>query len=76
MSPDQGAVSHGDGGVVVSVDIMPTPSLVPTPVPSPSGTVPPWLAATGIEPGWMLVAAAVVLVVVGAVVVLRRRSSA
>lgn len=67
-----------DDSVVVDVDIspmpVPSPTLTPTPSPSPtSGGTPDWLAVTGMEPGWMLLAAAAVLIVVGAVFTLRHR---
>lgn len=64
--------------VVVDVDITPiptpSPTLSPTPSPSPtSGGTPDWLAVTGMEPGWMLLAAAAVLITVGVVFTLRHR---
>nr|WP_154923751.1 hypothetical protein [Microbacterium testaceum] len=70
-----------DDAVVIDVDItpLPTPSAtVLPPVPGGPASVPGgwsqgWLAATGLEPSWFLLAGAVATVTVG-VVLLRARS--
>jgi LPXTG-motif cell wall-anchored protein len=67
-----------DGVVSVTVDIVPLPGINPSPsvseAPSPSGLPDHgWLAATGVEPAWLIAGGAVLLVALGAVLVRSRR---
>lgn len=77
MTPIFVLLARADDAVTVDVDITPLPSPPPPVIPSPSQSQSPagWLAETGIEPTWLLVAAAVALVVVGVLVEWRRRRS-
>ncbi|MGN7970639.1 LPXTG cell wall anchor domain-containing protein [Microbacterium sp. 22296] len=67
--------------VSVDVDITPVPTILPSApagvAPSPSG-VPGhgWLAATGVDPAWLIAAGAVVVVAVGLALLHRHRRRA
>lgn len=67
-----------DGVVSVNVDITPQPSILPSPslsgAPSPSGLPDNgWLAATGVEPAWLIAGGAVLVVALGIAVLRSRR---
>lgn len=70
-----------DDVVSVDVDITPLPTVLPSApagvATSPSG-VPDhgWLAATGLEPAWLMAAGAIVVVAVGAALLHRHRRRA
>lgn len=90
MNTNTAVATLQDDSVTVDVDITPlatptpdptvtpTPTMAPTPSPSPTeGADLGWLAGTGAEPAWLLVAAAAVLIATGvAIFVARRRVTA
>ncbi|MCJ1708884.1 LPXTG cell wall anchor domain-containing protein [Microbacterium sp. VKM Ac-2923] len=65
-----------DGVVSVTVDIAPQPGIHPSPSVSaaPSGLPDHgWLAATGVEPAWLIAGGAVLVVALGVLLVRARR---
>lgn len=75
------ATAREPGHIVsVDVDITPVPTVVPSaPVGAGSSSGVPghgWLAATGVDPAWLIAAGAVVVVAVGLALLHRHRRRA